>query len=229
MMKKSQKYTQNVIISTPFLVLTLAIFIYIASRLNIAIAPKVVVYGAIGWWVALLLRLPIGLVSKKLLATNKVRALVIAASGPCEEITRLIVLIVLGRTVSNGYSLGLGWAGLEVLYSVVQGVAMGTLSSRSDPKAEQAKLYLREQGLDKSLEPSAPFWGILERVGANATHLGFSLLIVFSPWVVLLTVPLHSFLNFYVSRSVKSSFLKAEMGFVAVAVVVFTAGLYLAM
>jgi hypothetical protein len=122
-----------------------------------------------------------------------------------------MILLILGITVNNAYSLAIGWAAIEIIYSLVQVFAMGILKDRTDPKAIEAKELLKLQGMDKSLEPNAPFWSVFERLSANGLHLSFSLLLVVSPWLVLVTAPLHSGLNFLVTHLTKKSLAISEI------------------
>lgn len=66
--------------------------------------------------------------------------------------------------------------------------------------------------MEKTLAPSTPYWGALERVSAGAIHIGFSLLILVSPYVLIITIPLHSLINFFVVKMNKVSISKSQLG-----------------
>lgn len=200
------------VIASPLIIVTLIPFILISHWLNIPLSLPHILLGAAGWWIALVLRVPFILVSQKLpITTTQKQSLIISLSGPTEEIVRFLVLLLLGFTTSNAFSVGIGWAAIEIFYSIIQGIAMGTLAQRTDEKAVQAKALLQAQGMDKSMKVSAPFWGILERLSANALHISFSLLLIISPLFVIVSIPLHSLLNLTLTRLIKDSFIKAEL------------------
>ena len=203
-------YLRNAFLATPFHLLVIVPFILLGNLLNLNFDFSIILLGALGWWIAMLLRLPVMLLIRNL-PVQKGRNYVIAASGPAEEVVRLVILLVLGLTVNNAYSLAIGWAGVEIIYSLVQVFAMAVLKDRTDQKAQEAKELLKIQGLDKSFEDNAPFWSVLERLSASGLHLSFSLLLIISPWLVLLTAPLHSGFNFLVTHLAKKSIATSEV------------------
>ncbi len=213
-------YIRNLIVAVPLVVATLLPFVFLAGKLNISLEWRLVGFGALGWWLALLARGPVILLARKLTA-DKARTLVVSVSGPSEELVRLALLFILGLNIDNAYALGLGWAAVEIVYSLLQSFALGALAQRTDKKAKQAKALLEQQGMLKSMEPTAPFWGIVERLSANAIHVGLSLLLVFSPWLVVVTAPLHSTLNLLVTRLFKHSMAIAEAVFLGVGTALF--------
>lgn len=213
-------YIRNLIVAVPLVVATLLPFVFLAGTLNILLEWRLVGFGALGWWLALLARGPVILLARKL-TVDKARTLVVSVSGPSEELVRLALLFILGLNIDNAYALGLGWAAVEIVYSLLQSFALGALAQRTDKKAKQAKALLEQQGMLKSMEPTAPFWGIVERLSANAIHVGLSLLLVFSPWLVVVTAPLHSTLNLLVTRLFKHSMAIAEAVFLGVGTALF--------
>lgn len=215
-------YARNVALATPLTLLTLAPFIYVVSATGLSLNFKLIALGALGWWVALLLRLPVMLLAKKL-PQEKGRTLVTLISGPAEEVVRLVLLLILGLTFKNAYLVGLGWAGIEVVYSLVQGFGMAVLRQKTDAKAMEAKAMLQSMGMDAALKPSAPFWGVLERVGANALHIGLSLLLVISPFMAFVTVPLHSAVNYLFTKGMKRSLALTEITFAIFGALLFCA------
>ncbi len=227
-MLKIDTYLRNTTIAAPLILLAIVPFALIASRYNIVVDLKIAVLGAVGWWVALVLRTPAIILARKL-STKTGSTLVVLASGPAEEGVRLVMLLALGLTVDNAYSLGLGWAAIEILYSIMQGVALGVLQQKTDKKAEEAKAMLEALGMEKTLSPSAPFWGILERISATALHLGFSLLVVVNPYWVLASAPLHSVANISLLRLARRSLALSELAIFAVAAVIFAMSLRLSL
>ncbi|MCA9344512.1 YhfC family intramembrane metalloprotease [Candidatus Saccharibacteria bacterium] len=219
-------YIRNIILALPLYILSIVPFIALAIVLDIEIDTGYVLLGALGWWLALLLRLPLILYSKtKKLDFNVSNKLIIGASGPTEEITRLVLLATIGITTGNAYSVGIGWASIEVIYGLVQIIGMGILQQKNDKEAKEAKSLMKQMGMEKSLEPSTPFWGALERVSAGAIHIGLSLMLVLSPLIVLITIPLHSFVNFSVVRMNKQSIIKSQLSILLLGIIILLTGI----
>jgi hypothetical protein len=148
--------------------------------------------GAAGWLLALLLRAPVGLLGMHLAGSpERAQRWVVASSGPLEEAVRLAVLLLVGRDLGTALWIGLGWASIEVLYSIGNGFAMAALAERTDPEAEQARALLPPAALSSS----SPLWGVVERAWASALHIGFTLMLAAVPLLVLLTAPLHTAIN----------------------------------
>jgi hypothetical protein len=166
--------------------------VMVALGADLALGPFVA--GSLGWLLALALRAPVAVVANRLLPDDRRRVglVVAAASGPLEEIVRLGVVLLVGSTLGNALSIGLGWASIEVVYGFVNGVALLALAGRTDPEAEQARALLP---LADVLSPAAPFWGILERAWASLLHVSFTLLLAAQPLLVVVTIALHSATN----------------------------------
>lgn len=148
--------------------------------------------GAAGWLVALFLRSPIGIVGIKVTrSTERAQRWVVASSGPLEEASRLAVLLLVGREMSTALWVGLGWAGIEVLYAIANGFALAVLAERTDPEAEQARAMLPPSAMSSA----APLWGVVERAWASALHIGFTLILAAAPVAVLVTAPAHTGVN----------------------------------
>ena len=219
-------YIRNIILALPLYILSIVPFIALAIVLDIEIDTGYVLLGALGWWLALLLRLPLILYSKtKKLDFNVSNKLIIGASGPTEEITRLVLLATIGITTGNADSVGIGRASIEVIYGLVQIIGMGILQQKNDKEAKEAKSLMKQMGMEKSLEPSTPFWGALERVSAGAIHIGLSLMLVLSPLIVLITIPLHSFVNFSVVRMNKQSIIKSQLSILLLGIIILLTGI----
>jgi YhfC intramembrane metalloprotease len=154
---------------------------------------------------------------------------IVAASGPCEEGTRLVVLLLVGRTFPIALSVGLGWTAIEVVYTIVNGLAVASLLGRTDEKARQAQALLTSlyttRGLTNMLTPSAPFLGVMERISASALHIGFTLLLAWQPLLVLATIPLHSATNFIALRLLRRSAVLTEVVVALIGATALVAGL----
>lgn len=179
--------------------------------------------GAIGWMVALVLRAPVGLLATKLYKKETANLLVVGSSGPLEELIRLGLLLVTATGFSWSASVGQGWAGIEVLYAILNGLVVQSLLGRTDEKAMQAKAMLASQGM----LGHSPVWGFAERISASAYHIGATFLIASSPWFVLILIPFHSALNLGTLKILKKSIALAE-GFIALlGLLVFIVGVVL--
>lgn len=154
--------------------------------------PIPLLAGAGGWLLAFVLRAPIGLLGMRLAGSpERAQRWVVASSGPLEEATRLAVLLLVGRDLGTALWIGLGWASIEVLYGIANGLALAALAERTDPEADRARAML-PPGM---LTTSGPLWGVVERAWASALHIGLTLILAAVPIAVLLTAPFHSLIN----------------------------------
>lgn len=214
----------NSIIATPLYLLSIVPFVFIASWLEIDISMGYVLLGALGWWVALLLRLPFILLIQKCINKQKdVSKYIVALSGPAEESVRLVLLLIIGLTIDNGYSLGFGWAAIEVLYGLVQLFGIVSLNQKTDKKSLEAKEMIAKMGMDKTFENSTPFWGALERFSAAAIHISSAVLLVVNPLFIICTAPLHSAVNFMVLKINKGSIMISQLMFLLISLPLFLA------
>jgi hypothetical protein len=169
---------------------------------GVGLEPIAILVGAVGWVVAYLARAPIVLLTKDREPGHFAGTWVVAASGPTEELVRLGMLLLLGRDLDTALSVGLGWGAVEVLFTGVQGVALATLMERDDPEAERVRALIPSP--PPALQaPEAPWWGLLERAWASVLHLAFSAIIAAQPFLVLLTMLLHSATNLALVRAVE--------------------------
>lgn len=176
--------------------------------------------GAAGWWAALMLRGPIALLVRKQ-PKERAALLVGAASGPLEEGVRLLALWFTGFSLDSALSLGQGWAAIEVVFAVVNGIVLTSVIKRTDEKAMQAKAFLESTGQMHS----SPLWGVVERLFASMFHIGSTLLIAHMPWLLLLMIPAHTGLNLVSVRLAKRSLPLTELFVAAVGIITLTAGL----
>jgi len=167
--------------------------------------------GALGWFIALILRGPVAAITSKLMTPDSAKLTVILSSGPLEESVRLILLALTSLTLSNAVSIGQGWAAIEVLYAVINTFAIITIVNRKDEKAAQALHAMEQQGMRADTNPII---GVIERITASAYHIGATLLIACHPWLVIVMIPLHSILNIgasYILKRFKHPMLGAQL------------------
>ena len=178
--------------------------------------------GALGWLIALALRGPIGAMGTRW-KQETVKNIMAASSGVLEETVRLALLLLTSAGTSWAVSVGQGWAAIEVLFVMVNVVAMASLGKRTDEKAVQARQLLESQG---TLHVS-PLWGVLERIWASAFHIGATLVVARHPWSVALLVPLHSGLNWFAVRIAARSVRQSSLFIAVVGTAVLIVGLAL--
>lgn len=130
---------------------------------------------------------PISLVGK-FMSKEKTTTIIIASSGPLEEIVRLLLLALTSAAFSWSVSVGQGWAAIEVLFAIINQVVLIIMVQRTDEKAMQAREFLESSG---TLNMS-PIWGVVERIFASAFHIGSTILIASNFWFVIIMIPIHS-------------------------------------
>ncbi len=156
--------------------------------------------------------------------TNRDRAASIVGwfSGPAEELVRLALVLFFITTFEQAMWAGFGWAAVEVVLVVVNTLVIAGLMTKDDPKSLEAKKLLEGMGM---MTPQSPLWGLLERFSAIALHLGFTLMLFAQPWLVLVTLPLHSVTNMVAVRYAKSHLALTEAGLAVLGAVVLLVGL----
>ena len=172
-----------------------------------------IVFGAAGWLVALVLRQPVALIASKKLSQENAQRVVGWFSGPAEELVRLAVVLLVIRTAQEAAWAGWGWATVEVLIIVLNLMVIAGILTKDDPKSREARELLAAQGM---LEDHHPAWGFLERISATALHTGFTLLLFAQPWLVLVTLPLHSVTNMLAARFGKTHVALTELALLVV-------------
>ncbi|MGC4808918.1 hypothetical protein ACLQ29_00095 [Micromonospora sp. DT228] len=173
--------------------------------------------GALGWLASMWLRIPVVLVARKLTGDKgRVATAVSLASGPAEEIVRVVGVTLLVAALPRAVWFGLGWAAVEVVFAAANAVVVPILLRRGDEKSREIKEILESQGV----LGAAPAYGVLERVSATALHLGFTLLVFANPWYAVATAVVHSAANLAITVLVRRSVPRGELVFAGIAVIV---------
>jgi hypothetical protein len=146
--------------------------------------------GALGWIIALMLRGPISLLVQNL-PQKSAMLLVGLSSGPLEEGIRLTLLLLTGTSFSWALSIGQGWAAIEVLFTIINGLILVKIVQKNDEKSLEVKKILESQGTSRL----SPFWGLSERLFASLFHIGATLLIAYSPSLTFSILFVHSAFN----------------------------------
>lgn len=198
-----------------------------AALVALAWPPLVVpvLLGAAGWLLALVARQPVALIAAKTTTPARGSLIVGWISGPAEELVRLALVLLALRSFEDALWAGFGWATIEVLLVLVNGLAMASLVTKTDEKSLEARQLLAAQGL---LGTQHAGWGLLERLSATALHTGFTLLLFAQPWLVLLTLPAHSVINMLMVRYAKDRLAAAEVVFASLSALVLAVGVVLA-
>jgi hypothetical protein len=190
------RYRRNLALAAPLTLAVPAAFFAGFRRLGVRPDWRAAGLGAGGWAVALALRAPVGLLATKLTGSpQRAQPWLVSSSGPLEEGTRVVALRLAGTGFAQAASLGIGWAAIEVVYSLGMGAAIAALLGRTDEEAVAARELLVAQGSGAMLSEAAPFAGIAERVAASALHIGFTLLVARQSRLALATAPAHSGVN----------------------------------
>ena len=187
--------TRELLLVTPLYLLVPVLFAALALIWDIELEIGWILLGAAGWLVALFLRAPVSLITQRLVSNKEnIQKVVILSSGPAEELVRLIIILLTAANLDVAYAIGLGWGAIEVLYALVNGFLIASLLKRTDDEALQAKEVMEKMGLLRA--GTKPLYGVVERLAVTALHIGFTLLLAFQPLLVLITIPVHSFINY---------------------------------
>ncbi|HEY1387608.1 MAG TPA: hypothetical protein VGF38_03610 [Ktedonobacterales bacterium] len=89
----------------------------------------------------------------------------------------------------------MGWTTIEIIYTIINNLAIAWLLRRTDKRAGRSRGLLLSMGLETLLSPTSPALSVIERIGVSALHIGYTLLIAWQPLLVLVTIPLHSVTN----------------------------------
>ncbi|GFN30047.1 YhfC family glutamic-type intramembrane protease [Paenibacillus xylaniclasticus] len=177
--------------------------------------------GALGWVIALFLRGPISALVMNM-PQERAKTIMVASSGVTEESVRLVLLALTSFGPTWALSVGQGWAAVEVLFVLINIVAIRSLANRTDEKAMQAKQMLEASGNIQS----SPLWGVLERIWASAIHIGATLIVAYEPWTVVALIPVHSAINFIGVRLAAKSLLRSSVFVAAVGCALLLLGVY---
>lgn len=192
---------RQLVLAIPFVIAVPIVLGLIAVALGIELRVGALLVGALGWFIALVLRAPVAVVALRSRPDRtSSQEIITASSGPLEEVVRLVAVLLIGRDVDTAFSIGLGWAAIEVLYSIVNGFAVTALAGRTDPEAEQARQLLPPA----ALSASGAWWGVVERVWASLLHIGFTLIVAAQPVLVIATAIVHSATNLVLMRELRA-------------------------
>jgi hypothetical protein len=194
---------RDFVISVPLMLLVLLGYLCAGQIWGLAPQWGYIGLGALGWVVALNLRLPFIPLVKKL-GQEKGGTFMAALAGPCEEVVRLAAVLIFGRSFPVALAIGTGWAAIEVLFAIINGAIRLVVLSKDDEKAQQAKEILAAQGLLREI-PFAWILGAWERLFASGIHLGFTLMVAANPWLVVILTPLHSLVDLSIPKLSKRS------------------------
>jgi hypothetical protein len=93
-------------------------------------------------------------------------------------------------------------------------------------KAAQARRLLVSIGWLQYVQSLVPVLGVVERAGVSLLHIGFTLLLSWNPWLMLVTMPAYSATNLVAVRLMKQrSVILMETIVVVVGAVAFALGL----
>jgi len=213
----------------PFALPVIAIVpVVIAVVLAATLAPAragAAALGAAGWLAAMALRAPTGVFVSRMPKQDAPRFMA-SISGPAEEFVRLLLVLFGVKGFGGVLWAGFGWATIEVVYVLVTGLAVRRLLLDPSSKAAEARRLLLSMGWLQYVQSLVPLLGAVERVGVSLLHIGFTLLLGWNPWLVLVTMPAHSALNLRAVRLIeRRSVILMETIVVVVGAAAFALGL----
>lgn len=216
---------RNTLIASPIALLVPVAFAVVLVWLGADLAWSTLGFGALGWVGALFLRGPLAaILSQTMKDDERVKTLIVGSSGPIEEGVRLVLLLWIGRSFSDAAAIGIGWAAVEVVYTVVTGFITLSLMRRTDPEAMEARKLLEAQGM---IRETGPWLGIVERIGATALHIGFTFIVAWRPVAAIGTAILHSATNMTLIRTFRERPVATELALLAGGLAVFAIGIAL--
>ena len=206
-----ERYRRNLVLAAPLTLAVPVAYLLGFRRLGARTDWRAAGIGAAGWAIALALRAPVGLIAARATGSpERAQPWIVGSSGPLEEGVRAAALRLVGTSFPAAASLGMGWAAIEVGYSLAMGTAIASLLGRTDEEARKAREALTAQGAGAMLGESSPLVGVAERVAASALHIGFTLLVARQPRLALVTAPAHSGVNLAALALLRRSTLLAE-------------------
>jgi hypothetical protein len=199
----TSRYRWHLVAATPFALAVPLLTALVLRRYDVELRPTATLAGAGGWLLAMALRVPVRMAAQKLAkGPDGPQTWIVASSGPMEEGARLLILTLVGPTFSRALSVALGWATVEVVYSLLSGYTLLSVLGRDDEKGKELRSYIAAQ--PRSPSPLDPWWGVVERVSATFIHLGLTLLVAFNSGLALVTAVVHSGTNLIVTRASRS-------------------------
>jgi hypothetical protein len=200
-------------------------FAWLASLWHLSLDGFAILVGAIGWIAAYCLRMPVAYLGEKLFTSpSALRQWTVAASGPLEEIVRLIAILLIGSQINLAYAIGLGWGSIEIVYTLINEYFITDIMQRSDEEALAQQAALKEEGM---IHEWGDWLGISERIFATAFHVGATLLVAKYSWLVMLNIVLHSMLNLIVDAIARDKAITAQIAIALFGGLFFATGLEL--
>lgn len=181
--------------------------------------------GAVGWLVALLPR-KIILVAVQSTQGQQFNTgnLMLAISGPAEELTRLAALLIVGTKLPAALWLGVGWALAEAATSVFSITSVRKILRENGKRAEALRAEIGTGFTQRRGERVA---AAAERGGATMAHLGFAIWIATNPWAVVPAMVVHSLFNaMAIYFATRASLLWTEAAIVTVGAAILVTGFY---
>lgn len=184
--------------------------------------------GAAGWLVSVALRAPAGAfvssrMPKRAAATLTLPALI---SGPAEELIRLLLVLFGVHGFGSLLWAGFGWGTIEVVSTLVTAVGVRRLLLDPSERAAEARRGMVSIGWLQYAQSLVPVLGAVERAAVSLLQIGFTLLVGWNRWLVLVTMPAHSALNLRAVHLIKRrSVILMETIVVVVGAVAFALGL----
>lgn len=213
---------RNTLIATPLALLVPVGFAFALSQMGADLRWSAIGFGALGWFGALLLRAPLAAILTQVLGDpERVKPWIISSSGPFEEIVRVVLLVLVGRSFSDAAAIGVGWAAIEVIYTTLTGFITLSLVKRTDPEAMQARQMLEQQGM---IRETGPWLGIIERIAATALHIGFTFIVAWNLLAAIVTAIVHSATNLSMVQLFKTRPLMTEIALLVFGLAVFFMG-----
>lgn len=179
--------------------------------------------GAAGWMAALILRGPVAVIGHRLLSEHRAKILLLSISGLFEEGIRVLLILSFAAPLPWALSFGLGWAAIEILFTVLNGFIQTVILRRNDKQSKQLLMAMERQGINVNI---SPLIGVVERIFASAFHIGASLLAAYEPLLILALMPMHSSLNLAAMLTLKRSMAWAQTIVAAVGGLAFIWGWY---
>lgn len=213
---------RNTLIATPVTLLVPVAFAVALSMMGADLTWAHLGFGALGWFGALMLRAPLAAILTQIWGDpERVKPWIIASSGPFEEIVRVVLLLLVGRSFSEAAAIGVGWAAIEVVYTAITGFITLSLMKRTDPEAMQARQILEAQGM---IQEQGPWLGVIERIAATALHIGFTFIVAWSLFAAIATAVVHSATNITMIRLFKTRPVATEFALLVFGFAVFVVG-----